>query len=258
MKLKSLITVCLVCMSLFQVNAQDTLDLKIRELFELMGTNEIFETAIDEMLDMQNHEEDSMSELIADEFRKKIKEKGFTKIYEKLIPIYKKHLTADEIDGLINFFKSEVGRSYIKKQPEILKESMNAGGEWGKEMGYEILEEINLTKSKGAEKFNVVLDQDCSLLKNGDFYYHLNDDIIVDVTRKGNKQIELTNGRETVYEIEWLSNNRYSMTPLNPQNDDSNFTLIVNIYEITSELYRYSATLEGAEMYLEGEVYMKN
>ena len=53
---------------------------------------------------------------------------------EMVIPIYERHFTHDEIEQLIAFYESPIGKKLIKVQPQITIESMTAGQEWAKEL----------------------------------------------------------------------------------------------------------------------------
>lgn len=53
---------------------------------------------------------------------------------EMVIPIYERHFTHDEIEQLIAFYESPIGKKMIKVQPQIVTESMTAGQEWAKRL----------------------------------------------------------------------------------------------------------------------------
>ena len=53
---------------------------------------------------------------------------------EMVIPIYERHFTHDEIEQLIAFYESPIGKKLIKVQPQIAIESMTAGQEWAKKL----------------------------------------------------------------------------------------------------------------------------
>jgi hypothetical protein len=44
-----------------------------------------------------------------------------------IIPIYQRHLTKTDLEDLIRFYGSPVAQKLLREQPEILKESMQAG-----------------------------------------------------------------------------------------------------------------------------------
>jgi len=48
-----------------------------------------------------------------------------------LVPIYARHLTQQEVKGLIAFYETELGRKTIAVMPAVMQESVQAGQEWG-------------------------------------------------------------------------------------------------------------------------------
>jgi len=61
-------------------------------------------------------------------------------VVSAMVPIYQKHLTKPDIDGILAFYSSPVGQKLLKEQPAMLTESMQAGGE----VGRRILDTMNL------------------------------------------------------------------------------------------------------------------
>ncbi|MDD3605464.1 MAG: DUF2059 domain-containing protein, partial [Kiritimatiellae bacterium] len=51
-------------------------------------------------------------------------EMSWDKIKTDYIGIYAETFTADELKGIIDFYKTPVGRKFIEKQPEIMEKSM--------------------------------------------------------------------------------------------------------------------------------------
>ncbi|MGH7521847.1 MAG: DUF2059 domain-containing protein [Gemmatimonadales bacterium] len=58
-----------------------------------------------------------------------------TQLLDLLVPIYATHLTRDEIEQLIRFYESPIGKRLTAVQPKITQESMAAGQTWGEAMG---------------------------------------------------------------------------------------------------------------------------
>ncbi|MGA9530027.1 MAG: DUF2059 domain-containing protein [Terriglobales bacterium] len=48
-------------------------------------------------------------------------------IIQAMIPIYQKHLTKSDIDGIIAFYSSPVGKKLLREQPAMMTEAMQAG-----------------------------------------------------------------------------------------------------------------------------------
>ncbi len=53
----------------------------------------------------------------------------------RMVPLYAKHFTGDEIRALIAFYESEVGRKAVAVMPAIMQEAMTIGKQWGEEVG---------------------------------------------------------------------------------------------------------------------------
>lgn len=57
---------------------------------------------------------------------------------ELLYPIYQKHYTLSEVNGLISFYETPLGRKVISTLPLITQESMLAGQQWGESLAPKI------------------------------------------------------------------------------------------------------------------------
>src|SRR5215467_10233982 len=51
---------------------------------------------------------------------------------EAMIPIYQKHLTKEDLDGILAFYASPIGQKLQREQPAMTQESMQVGGEIGR------------------------------------------------------------------------------------------------------------------------------
>ncbi len=75
-----------------------------------------------------------------------VKEIDMDKLVELIVPIYQKHFTEEDIQDINNFYDTPVGQKMIEHMPQIMQESMNAGQEWGKEIGEMILKKLKEKK----------------------------------------------------------------------------------------------------------------
>lgn len=71
-----------------------------------------------------------------------IKEIDYNEFIEMYIPIYQKHFTDAEIDELIAFYNSPIGKKFVAKTPYITSESMAAGQEWGMKVATKVMEKL--------------------------------------------------------------------------------------------------------------------
>ena len=113
-------------------------DKKIRKLLEITGAAASGKQVMDAMLDHF-----SKSAELPDGFIEKFKETANPEsLIELIVPIYMKHLDEETLDGAIAFFESPAGKTFIKVQPKILKESMEAGQRWGAEAAQKTLKAL--------------------------------------------------------------------------------------------------------------------
>ena len=61
---------------------------------------------------------------------------------EKVAPIYARHLSVEDMNTVIKFYRTETGNKFVKKMPIISKESFFIGQQWGKELGEKVLKKL--------------------------------------------------------------------------------------------------------------------
>lgn len=59
-------------------------------------------------------------------------------LVEKVVPVYHKYFTHKEIQELLAFYASPVGKKTIQVLPSVINESMMLGQQWGQSLGPEI------------------------------------------------------------------------------------------------------------------------
>jgi len=61
---------------------------------------------------------------------------------ERIIPIYDKYLTADDLKGLLDYYRSPLGQRMLKTLPELTRESQAAGFALGQKAAQETMEDL--------------------------------------------------------------------------------------------------------------------
>jgi|SRR5215472_10498125 len=121
----------------------------IRRLLALTGSASVATQVMNEM--EKNIRPLMTSSLPPGDYRDKLVELFFQKFHEKsdptklvdlMVPIYDKYYTADEIQGLLNFYQTPLGKKMVTVLPKIVAESQAAGGQWGEELGRECMIEV--------------------------------------------------------------------------------------------------------------------
>jgi hypothetical protein len=179
-------------------------------------------------------------------------EKGIKQLVPRLIPIYKEYLTETEVDGIIKFYESDLGKSLVEKTPLIMNDAMAVGAQWGDELGQEIGKIVNESNIINFTKDPV---EDCSIFKEGTFTAINSTGARYSFVRKGDHQIETSDNNSFKYKIKWNSNNKYSLIDLDANNKEVfESEVVVNIYEVNGNTYKYICkALNGIKFY-RGEI----
>ncbi len=111
---------------------------------------QMFEQAGGEKKDLPiiNKYTEKMAEIYKEEMKWELLEKDFTEIYAKVF-------SESEIKAMVEFYKTEAGKSMIEKMPQVIQESMAVSQRFMKnimqrmqEIEKEIAEEFNSSKKK--------------------------------------------------------------------------------------------------------------
>lgn len=127
----------------------------IKKLLVLTGSDKIAIQIIDQMIGTFKI---TMSQ-VPDEYWKRVKKKfDAGTLVELVIPIYEKHLTHDDIKGLIKFYQSPVGKKLVSVTPDITRESYTVGEKWGRQIAEEIMTELK--EEEFSEKENEIKEKE--------------------------------------------------------------------------------------------------
>lgn len=118
----------------------------LAKMFRASHSDQTFEAAIKQMFSMFREQMEEVPSEIWDDLENELGKTSINDLVEMLIPVYKKHLTIEDLNGLINFYESPAGRKYAEENPAIVQESMAVGQEWGKKIGADLAEKL---KEKG-------------------------------------------------------------------------------------------------------------
>jgi hypothetical protein len=124
-------------------------DAAIRKLFEVMGTKEAMRQVIANMSTTVKPLLESS--LPAGEYRTQLIDLFFQRLQVKLrvddlleiaIPIYDKHFSLDDIEGLTKFYETPLGKKATSVLPQVLLEAQTAAKKLGEQMGRESMIEV--------------------------------------------------------------------------------------------------------------------
>jgi uncharacterized protein len=122
---------------------------KARELMEASGVEESFRQLfpiivrqLGDLLQKANPDRgDEVNEIMETKMTPKVLDRS-GELIELVAHVYAEHFTVDELDQLVEFYESPIGRKLVGEQTEVMKESMAIGRRWGTAVGEEVMQEL--------------------------------------------------------------------------------------------------------------------
>lgn len=111
----------------------------IRHLLELMGTVKVSQQMMSQMFSSM---QTAMPQVPAEFWTKVHAGMKADELIDLIIPIYSKHYTQEELNGLVAFYESPLGQKVTAELPQIAQESMAAGQQWGQQKAQEIIGQL--------------------------------------------------------------------------------------------------------------------
>src|SRR5229473_7323053 len=122
---------------------------RIRELIEVTGAKNLGQQLIEAgMEQFRSSVQDSQpnnprAKQFADAFAARFpKHFDPDSLTERVIPIYDKYLTTDDLKGLLDYYRSPLGQRMLKTLPELTRESQAAGFALGQKAAQETMEDL--------------------------------------------------------------------------------------------------------------------
>lgn len=103
------------------------------EYMEVQGSLDSFNNSIDQMSQMMG------GQIEADKL-KPIMDEMFLSLVDALVPVYKNHLSIQDLKDGIEMYKTPIGKKIAQKTPLITQETMNVSMQWGMEFSSKIQE----------------------------------------------------------------------------------------------------------------------
>lgn len=120
----------------------DSLDLEILRMLELSGAEANYEVAMSQMFSMFKQQWTMVDSTTWNELEQEFDGAAISELNELLLPVYRKHLTLDEVRQLNAFYASPIGQTLTSKTPMIMQESMQVGQEWGIKIGQDFAKKM--------------------------------------------------------------------------------------------------------------------
>jgi hypothetical protein len=114
---------------------------EIDKLLRLSGTDQQMGLVLDQMVAIlqKSHPDAPL------EFWVKFRTSANThELLELIIPVYDKYYSLEDLKQINAFYESPSGQRMVQVSPEVMKESMQIGQQWGSKLGKQVAEEIKI------------------------------------------------------------------------------------------------------------------
>jgi hypothetical protein len=148
--MKKILTVALLLLatSINFVSAQANSEYKstLKKMLGIAGTEGTFKAAIKQMFGMFKQQYQNVPENVWADLETEMAKTSMDDLVEMLTPVYEKHMSIADLNKIIEFYQTPVGKKYAEKTPLIMQESMQVGQQWGMKVGQKFQEKM---KEKG-------------------------------------------------------------------------------------------------------------
>jgi hypothetical protein len=120
-------------------------EVEIRKMIKESGVAKTMKTVMDRMFDAFKAQNSSLS---SDFWTRIESEAKIDALLEKLVPIYAKYYTIDDLKAINAFYESPAGRHMIQVQPQLSGDAMSVGQDWGRALAAKVQGEIQAEQGK--------------------------------------------------------------------------------------------------------------
>ncbi len=132
-----MITCMLLSIGLFGQPEKEEYRSTLKKMLMVSGSEESYKMAVQQMFVMFKQQYADVAPEAWIEFEDEFLNTSLDDLVDMMVPVYKKYLTLEDLEGIIRFYESPVGIKFARNTPHIMKESMLVGQQWGLKMGQE-------------------------------------------------------------------------------------------------------------------------
>jgi hypothetical protein len=119
----------------------------IRRLLDLTGAAKLALQSMEQMMPSQRAANPQVPAAFWDAFLAHAR-RDVPQLVDSLIQVYAAHFTQADLDELVRFYESPLGRRLSAAQPMVTQESMQVGQRWGARIGGEVGDSVARAAAK--------------------------------------------------------------------------------------------------------------
>lgn len=111
----------------------------IKELLAITGAKNLAQQVMNQMLGSIKSQYPQVPQKFWDTF---LEETNVDRMIDKLVPVYSKYLTNEDVKGLIRFYQTPLGKKTLVSLPQISRDSITIGQQYGLEAAKRALQRL--------------------------------------------------------------------------------------------------------------------
>ena len=111
----------------------------VRKLMAVSGSDATLKMIPEQILEQQAP---ALPESVKAEIQAMFSEEALLSLMDRMVPIYAKYYTQQDMDDLIAFYDTPLGKKLSTVQPQITLESMSVAQQWAAEIGQKVASKI--------------------------------------------------------------------------------------------------------------------
>ena len=114
----------------------------VRKLMAVSGSDATLKMIPEQILSMIEQQAPALPESVKAEIQAMFSEEALLSLMDRMVPIYAKYYTQQDMDDLIAFYDTPLGKKLSTVQPQITLESMSVAQQWAAEIGQKVAAKI--------------------------------------------------------------------------------------------------------------------
>jgi hypothetical protein len=133
------------CVSLTHAEISGEKRKEVEKMLRLTGMEKLMTQMKTQMLGALQKQLSDVPQDFWDRFAQKM---DMRDLLEKVIPVYDKHYTLEDLRAVNAFYESPAGQKVLATLPQVMQESMKVGQEWGEQIGKQAAAEAEAESKK--------------------------------------------------------------------------------------------------------------
>ncbi len=125
---------------------------QVRELIKVTGGAEMMHRMMTQMIPgLSNTMQEALPCVPAGYWKGFANEKAEKDLINRVVPIYQKHFSSEDVADLLKFYRTRVGRKVLEEMPGIMSETMRDGQAWGRNRAQQMIEQLQKNGTLNAQ-----------------------------------------------------------------------------------------------------------